>query len=198
MFKIAFIVLAVSASAFGVTIGFTRTTIPVYIDQPYALYNQEEDVFMITSSVEPVSRLFLEAGFGFQKIEMSDVSSYFDDDTKTELTAYSAGLYYALAESGTACLKTGISYRHSMAKLEIDEDNGIKTVMNGFGTLARLDFSFPGLEKVGFYTQVGVEYTKIESTLYTPSGEDEEDLYAGEGWSTTAPSYFIAGIYYNF
>ena len=154
---------------------------------------------MVTSSVEPVSRLFLEAGFGFQRTKIDNMSNYGDNDRTVEATAYSAGLYYALAESGTACLKAGASYRHSHVRTEYTVwDDGLKTVMNGFGPLARLDFAFPGLEKVGFYTQVGVEYTKIESSLYTSPSEGEEDFYKAEGWSTTAPSYVIAGIYYNF
>lgn len=199
MIKTAFIIMAIAASAFGITIGFTQTTIPVIIDQPYSQYNDETDIFMITSSVEPVSRLFLEAGFGFKTTEVDEMESYSSDTRKAVVTAYSTSLYYAVIESGTVCLKAGASYRHSSSEIEFSIiDSSFKTVMNGFEPLVRLDFAFPGLEKVGFYTQFGVEYTKTKFTYYAPPGEEDEDLYSAEGWSTTAPPYGIAGIYYTF
>lgn len=199
MFKTAFILIAVTASAFGITAGFTSTTIPVVLDQPYSQYTIDTEVFLITSSVEPVSRLFLEAGFGFQTTDVDELGNYSSDTEKANVTTYRTGLYYALAENGTVSLKAGASYRHSSSELEFStNDSSLETTMNGFGPLARLDFAFPGLEKVGFYTQFGIEYTKIKSTYYAPPGEVNEDLYEAEEWGTTAPPYAIAGIYYIF
>lgn len=195
VFKSTALVFLCTAAAFAVTAGFSSVKVPIDINQPYFVWDEHIDVPILTASVEPLSGIRLEGSFGFRAHTEKDDRSYSDDiDSRTEVFGLSS--FYTLLNRNNAEFSAGVRFLHSSTTIEEEGSELLKSTMNNYGPSVRMDFSIPGLEEIGFYSQWGVDYSQ-EETIYYYEGEEEEK-HEQDGWKTSGPDYILSGIYYSF
>ena len=189
-------IYAATASALAMNAGFTVEEVPVITNQPYSVWEETLDLPMITVSAEIVPRLHLEGCYGFRSATEEEEQYFTNEvvDSRTEAFGFSS--YYSIVNKGNVKLSAGMRFLHSMTKVEEEGETAyFKKTLNRWGPMARIDFSIPGLESVGFYSQLGIDFNRAETTYYFGN---EEETDGRDEWRTSAPALVLSGIYYSF
>ena len=197
MVKLTASLFLCTAASFAITAGFSTANVPVLINQEYSVYEQDIDVPMITVGIAPLSGFRLEGYYGFISETEEEEHYYTDEVVDSQTQAFGLSSFYTLLSRNNVDFSAGARFLHSYTKVEEEYDFVyFKSNMNSYGPAARIDFSIPGLEDIGFYSQWGIDYRKTETTWY-----DRGEEIASEGrseWKTAGPEYILSGIYYSF
>lgn len=197
MFKLTASVFLCAAAAFAITAGFSSANVPVVTNQAYSVWEEYLDVPLLTVSVEPLSGIRLEGCYGFRSDTEKEEQWSTEEVVDSRTEAFGLSSYYTILSRSNAEFSAGVRFLHSYTKVEEESDDTYsESMMNCYGPVARIDFSIPGLEEIGFYSQWGVDYRKIETTIYFLNEELASD--GRDGWKTSGPDYILSGIYYSF
>ena len=171
MFKLTASITLCTASAFAVTTGFSSVNVPITIDQIYTELQEDLDVPVLTVSVEPFSRISLEGCYGFRSDTDREENSANNKVVDSRTDTFGLSSYYTILSRGNTQLSAGVRFLHSKTKVENNYEEeyyneAFECIMNCYGPTARIDFSLPGLEEIGFYSQWGIDYRQTESTVF--------------------------------
>ncbi len=196
MFKLTATVLFCTAMSSAVSVGFSSEKVSIGTYNSFLIWEESLDVPVFTVSVEPFSGFHLNGCYGFRWETETDDRSYTDDiHSRTDTFGFSA--FYTFLSTGNARFSGGARFQHSETTMAEDDSEEYKCTSNCYGPSARVDFTIPGLEEIGFYSQWGVDYKEIKSNSdYIEEGGDHE--YERNGWTTSGPQYVLSGIYYSF
>ncbi len=191
MFGIAMVMLlAGSAAAGGFSLGFKEVSLPIYVYDNTDAGMGNVPLLRLGSALSPDFRI--EALLGYAK------SSYEVDgggDGNISTFAIGASGFYVIAAPSNSVFSIGGSLLYAKSSGEEGDADMPSTTDLTILPIMRVDFSFPNVDQVAFFSEFGLRYDKATTTV--ESGEGDVD-YSYSHFGTYNSPHILGGVYYSF
>jgi hypothetical protein len=182
--------LAGTAFAGGFSLGFKEVNLPVYVQTGTDATMGDVPLLRLGSALTPDFRI--EALLGYAK------SSYDEEDgPEGSLSTFAIGGsgFYVIAAPSNTVFSIGGTLLYAKTS---GEDDGAELPSTSDLTILpvmRIDFAFPQVNQVAFFTEFGLRYDKATTTVDT--GTVEVD-YSYSHLGTYNSPHILGGMYYSF
>ncbi len=184
--------LAFAGTAFaGFSLGFKYTDFPVGI---YATYDPVlEDMYMLRFGAMASPSIRVEALLGYSTYSFETDPDAID--YSGTMYVFGGGGYYVLEAPANTTFSIGAQFLYGKTTGEEDSVDEPETTTYSLSPLMRIDFAIPGAERLAFYTEYGIRYASVTTTVEDVAGDID---YKWTGWHTYSPRQILAGVYYVF
>lgn len=192
--------LAFAGTAFaGFSIGFKQTEMPTYVSMSGGYYSLDmEDMYLLRLGAMVSPEFRLEGYLGYEKMTFEvDPSSTALPDYDGSAMAFGVGGYYVIEMPANTSFSLGAQILYGKSSYEVGSTNGPETTVLSIDPLMRIDFAIPGAERLAFFTEYGIRYAQVTTTVEGTGGADDVD-YKWSGYQTYSPANILAGAYYVF
>jgi hypothetical protein len=178
--------LAGTAFAGGFSLGFKEVGLPVYVDASYDATEATVPLLRLGSALSPDFRIEALLGYGKSSIDVEDGL-----EGSASTFAIGGSGFYVIAAPSNSVFSIGGSLIYAKSSIEDGNSTSDLTIL----PIMRIDFAFPNVDQVAFFTEFGARYDKA-TTTHEEGGEDVDYGYSHFG--TYNSPHILGGVYYSF
>ena len=187
-----FCLLAFAGTSFaGFSLGFKYTEMPTYVYDTGGVETGDMYMLRFGAMASPTFRIEALAGYGKESFEVDPGTSDYDGT----MYAIGAGGYYVMEAPANTSFSIGLQFIYGKSTYEVNGVDGPETSTYSIDPLMRIDFAIPGAERLAFFTEYGIRYANVTTTVETTGGDVD---YNWSGYQTYSPMHILAGAYYVF
>jgi hypothetical protein len=180
------LLVAGTSAAGGFSLGFKEVDVPTMVVDAGTAEMGSVGLLRLGSALSPEFRI--EALLGYGKTSYDDDA---DNEYSTSTFAIGGSGFYVIASPSNTVFSIGGTLLYAKSSV----DDGPETSDLSILPLMRIDFAFPQVSQVAFFSEFGLRYDKATTTVET-SGDDFETTYSHFG--TYNSPHILGGVYYSF